>query len=200
MDRKQFIQSLGALGLGSGLCPLLGSATASAQATAPTQAPEAPQHPCEQKVKFAEAWITRLCTVLDQNLDEPTKTRILLANGHACARNYLDNEGGEVRPAKFEELIARLHATGGNESARAEGNVIHFQYMQNYQGKPAPEGTCLCPLVESKPAGLSGTYCLCSVGYIEELFGRKFGQKVKVGLVESVLRGGKRCKFTIELA
>jgi predicted hydrocarbon binding protein len=38
------------------------------------------------------------------------------------------------------------------------------------------------------------------VGYIQELFGRTFGQPVKVELLESVLHGGKRCKFKIELA
>jgi hypothetical protein len=151
-------------------------------------------------MKFAEAWVTRLVGVLDSNLDESTRAKVMLANGHACAANYLDHEGGEVRPAKFEEVVAKLKASGGNEAMRAEGSVIHFQFVQNYQGKDAPESACLCPLVESKPAGLSPTYCLCSVGYIEEIFGRKFGQPVKVGLVSSVLRGGKRCAFTIQLA
>ncbi|MEW6364151.1 MAG: DUF6144 family protein [Acidobacteriota bacterium] len=68
------------------------------------------------------------------------------------------------------------------------------------QRAPLPDSFCLRPLVESKPKGLSASYCLCSVGYIQELFSRAFGQPVTVELLDSVFRGGKRCKFKIEVA
>jgi hypothetical protein len=199
VDRKQFIHSLGMVGLGSGLCPMLGAASAGAQQATPGPAAAAPTHTCAEKMKFAEGWATRFFAALDQTVDEATRAKLMRANGHACAANYLDHEGGQVRPAKFADFIVQLRANP-SEAARAEGDVIHFQFTHNYQGKDAPEAACLCPLVETKPVGLSGTYCLCSVGYLEEIFGRKFGQPVKVTLVDSVLRGGPRCKFTIELA
>jgi len=42
---------------------------------------------------------------------------------------------------------------------------------------------------------LSPTYCLCSVGYVREMHERVLGRPVEVELADSVLRGGKRCRF-----
>jgi hypothetical protein len=55
-------------------------------------------------------------------------------------------------------------------------------------------------MVESKPAGLSRTFCQCSVGYVGEMFRQKFGRPVTVELLDSVLYGGKRCRFKITVA
>ena len=76
--------------------------------------------------------------------------------------------------------------------------MIYFQFTSSAEtGKASPESICLCSMVESKPAGLSPTYCLCSVGYVKELFEQTFGQPVDVELLDSVLYGGKRCKFKV---
>ncbi|HQT92614.1 MAG TPA: DUF6144 family protein, partial [Candidatus Kryptobacter bacterium] len=58
-------------------------------------------------------------------------------------------------------------------------------------------GYCLCPLVESGPEGLSGTYCDCSVGYVREMFRTYTGKAVSVELLESLKRGGRTCRFGI---
>ena len=52
-------------------------------------------------------------------------------------------------------------------------------------------------MVESKPAGLSSTYCACSLGYVKEMFEQKFGRNVDIEMLDSVLNGGKRCRFKI---
>jgi predicted hydrocarbon binding protein len=52
-------------------------------------------------------------------------------------------------------------------------------------------------MVESKPEGMSATYCHCSVGYVQKMNELKFGRSVDVELIDSVLMGGKRCKFKI---
>lgn len=72
-------------------------------------------------------------------------------------------------------------------------------------GKPGPAaldkstGHCFSPLVENRPKGLSATYCQCSVGYMKESFRVLAGKEPKVELLESVLRGGKECRFRIEV-
>ena len=45
----------------------------------------------------------------------------------------------------------------------------------------------------------SKTLCLCSRGWMEETFGTVTSKKVKVKLVETVLTGGKRCYFKMQL-
>jgi len=197
MERRKFLESIGKCGIGAGLCSLLALPSASQTQDTETQLPG---HSCQERIEFAEGWLKNFMRVLDENADDQTKRRIMEANGIACARNYLESTGRVIEPIPFEEWVARVKEQGGGGAIQIEGNTIYYQYLKNYQGLDAPEDFCLCPFVETKPEGLSATYCHCSVGYIMELFERRFGRPVKVELLESVLRGGKRCKFKIELA
>jgi len=55
----------------------------------------------------------------------------------------------------------------------------------------------LCSLVEDRPPNLSPTFCLCSLGYVREMFARQVGRPVQVELVRSVHRGDRECRFTV---
>jgi len=55
----------------------------------------------------------------------------------------------------------------------------------------------LCSLVEDGPPDLSPTFCLCSLGYVREMFARQVGRPVQVELVRSVHRGDRECRFTV---
>jgi hypothetical protein len=52
-------------------------------------------------------------------------------------------------------------------------------------------------MVENKPEGLSTIYCQCSIGYVKVQHELALKRTVEVELVDSVLRGGNRCKFKI---
>ena len=83
-------------------------------------------------------------------------------------------------------------------SYRVDGDAIYFQYVSAAEtGQASAEGACLCPLVESKPAGLSSTYCQCSVGYVKAMHELLLNRTVEVKLVDSVIMGGKRCQFKL---
>ena len=194
MDRKEFLRSAGLAGLGTGMCCLMGRTVA-----AQDQAVAAPIHSCQEKVDFAQGWVTRFMDVLDGGLDAAARARIMEANGQACFRAYTKSVNRHITPVPFESWAESARQHPGDE-IRVEGRTVYLAYLTNYQGKPVPEGACLCPLVESKPAGLSATYCHCSVGYIAEWLGQTFGRPVTVELQESVLRGGKRCRFKIDVA
>jgi len=43
-------------------------------------------------------------------------------------------------------------------------------------------------------------FCLCSVGYVKEMHERTFGRSCEVELLDSVLYGGKRCRFRITVS
>ena len=55
-------------------------------------------------------------------------------------------------------------------------------------------------MVGATPAGLLRTFGHCSVGYVKELYEQRFARHVKVELLDSVLYGGKRCRFKITVA
>ncbi len=181
----------------TGIAPTL--AATAATATAAPAGP--PVTSAEQRVAFGERWAKQFFDVLDAELDAPTRERIMRANGRACHEGAVKNKAFRELPHSVDEFIAHIHTfPGGKDVIRREGDTVYFSYVQNPRGLKVADGYCLCPLVETGPAGLSGTYCFCSVGYVQHMFELMAGHPVRVQLLESLKRGGKGCKFRIDLA
>lgn len=202
MNRKDFLAKAAQLGAGCCGVSLFGTgvlAARQAPPAAPSLAPPssaAPPTPDGKRVEWARVWARRFFDVLDQELDEPTRRRILQRNGEVCHQGA--RRGSKPRVVTIEEMVAAIAGEDGPESIRREGDVIFFTYMKRLGGVPVA-GHCLCPLVEDSPPGLSGTFCECSVGYVRDMFRTSLGRKVKVDLLESLKRGGKACRFRIEV-
>jgi hypothetical protein len=155
-------------------------------AGAPALAAQAPQpSPCEKKFAFAQTWAKRLINILDADFDEATRTRLLEAAGRECYRS--GHPDGKEKP-DLEKTLAGLAKFTGPENLRRTGEVIDIN-LNNAK--------CLCPLAETGPEGLSGTYCVCSAGYMKTMFS-PFG-KPRVEIVDTVKRGGKSCRFRVTL-
>lgn len=199
MERRNFVKATTACCMGIGLCSIL-EASGGDQDQKQDIAPSPPSHSTEERMEFAEGWLKNFMQVLDSTLDDRTRRQVMEANGELCARNYLKSIGREMKPVPLETWIDRKKKQASDGSFQIEGKTVYLKFLKNYQGLDAPEGSCLCPFVETKPAGLSATYCHCSVGYIKELLRQTLDHPVHVELVESVLRGGKRCTFRIDLA
>jgi predicted hydrocarbon binding protein len=57
--------------------------------------------------------------------------------------------------------------------------------------------SCTCPLVKR---GLTpAAQCECTLGWQEETYSKILGRPVKASLRESILRGGNRCVFQVEV-
>ncbi len=204
MDRKAFFSGLGRVCVGSCLCTAaIGEALGAAPADAGKEASPGDKTAARavKRMEFVDDWIRRFMGVLDENLDAATRRKIMMANGRICFTEWIASEGKPVSRVPFEEGAARHREPSPDGSVRVEGNTIYFAFAGSAEtGQPSPEGICLCPMVERKPAGLSRTYCLCSVGYVKEMHERTFGRPCEVELLDSVLYGGKRCKFKITVA
>ena len=205
MDRKSFLKTGGCCAalaaLGRLASPARGAAPEAAPDAArpspPSPAPAVPLTPAEERVRFSETWAKRFFDVLDAHLDAPTREAIMRANGRACHEG--GNPGRKVEPTDIDTFIARVRAYIGEDAIRRDGDVVTFHYVQSPRGLKVADGYCLCPLVETGPAGLSGTYCWCSVGYVQHMFETEVGRPAKVELLESLKRGGKGCKFRVTL-
>lgn len=179
MDRKQFLTVL-----------------AGAPCCAPAQTPPQSQGTsCERKMEFAQRWTKRLFDVLDKQLDEPARVRLMETMGELCYKHA----HGSQSPLTLDDFIEKFRKRAGDEHIRREGNIVYFRYYANPAGLKVSDGFCLCPLVETGSANLSGTYCHCSVGYVREMFSGMAGHPVRVELLESLKRGGKTCSFKIHL-
>ena len=88
-----------------------------------------------------------------------------------------------------------------------EGNII-------YQSKPPadPEAyknattqeelikaACFCPIVKSTLDKMPRSFCYCGAGWSKQLYETVFGEKLRIEVVETVIDGGKLCKYAIHL-
>jgi hypothetical protein len=228
MGRKEFLAALGCAGAGACMCgavlgmraawgdesPPAGESQQSGESETPsgTGSPaseETSTRPGEKSVaraakrmEFVDGWVPRFFQVVDEELDEPTRRSLMVANGKACFCAYAPNMQRRAEPAT-PERIAQWVAQRGKESGYwMDGEAIVSEYLGSAEtGQASPEGVCLCPTVEAQNAkSISPTYCWCSVGYVKEMHERIFGRPVTVELTHSVLKGDPRCRFRIALA
>jgi predicted hydrocarbon binding protein len=137
--------------------------------------------------EFTERWVTNLVEAMEAHLDEAARTALMESCGRACAR------GGAIASAEkctgdVDRLVSTLEKSIGKGNAERDGNAVHVVYPK-----------CLCHLVAKGPAQLPETYCLCSRGWLKEMFETVVGSPVEVDLLESVKRGAERCRFTVRL-
>jgi hypothetical protein len=176
MKRKEFIKT--ACGLG-----LAGSAAALG-----VQAQTTPAKPEKARDRFKEAWVKELMDGMEKIVDPETRGRLMNACGRACARR-----GGMLKTAeKFKgDVAGYVAAVGpqvGKDLCRMEGETVHWGYPR-----------CYCELVADGPERLPETYCLCSAGWVQEVFERVAGHPVRVEVVQTIKRGAPDCRFLVRL-
>jgi hypothetical protein len=212
IDRKAFVKVLGRASLGTCLCGAVLGAQRVLGMEAGRQAPAAPApqtKPGERstaraatRMEFVDRWVPRFFAVLDAELDEPTRRRIMVANGKACFSAFRPDLKRRADPATRERIAAWVASRGQAGGYSMDGDTIVMEYTGSAEtGQPSPEGVCLCPTAEAQGAKrITPTFCWCSVGYVKEMHERVFGRPVNVELAQSVLMGHPRCRFRITLA
>ncbi len=199
MNRKQFMANVTKLCAGSCFCAMMGGVSElNADDKLAGEEPKAEKPRSEKRIEFAEKWLTRFMDILGKNVDEATFNKIIEENGRGCFSDWIDETGQTVKQITLEEFTEWVDKNVRDDAFKVEGNIIYFQFTSSAEtGDRSKPGQCLCPFAENKPEGLSPRYCHCSVGYVKEWFGRKFGMPVEVELLSSVLRGDDWCKFKI---
>jgi hypothetical protein len=209
MDRKEFLATLGRIGVGTCMCGAVLGMRAACGAEAPKATEAPPSVPGDRtaaraakRMEFVDGWVPRFFRVVDEHLDEPTRRRLMAANGKACFRAYAPDMKPRPAPATPERIARWVSERGPAAGYSMQDGVITFEYVGSAEtGQPSPEGVCLCPTAEAQSAAtMSPTYCWCSAGYVRELHERIFGRPVNVELTQAVLMGHPRCRFRITLA
>jgi len=156
--------------------------------------------PCTEKMDFTQKWVKRFFEILDQQIDEKTRKKLMQTNGAACAKGAYGEIPG-TKAATLEEIdktITLYQQKLGKENIYRADNIVYFNYVGNSKGLKISDGYCLCPMIENGPVTLSPTYCQCSVGYVQYMFQRFITFKpVRAELLESLRGGGKACRFKI---
>lgn len=61
------------------------------------------------------------------------------------------------------------------------------------------KAACFCPIVQAASEKMPRTFCYCGAGWAEQLWSEVVGQSVKVEIIETVVDGGRMCKFAVHL-
>ena len=135
---------------------------------------------------FTGQRVVNLIAQLDEALDEATRAGIMEACGRKCAR------AGAVEAARQANgdvgtLVATLRGWIGDDNIAIDGDTVSVRYPK-----------CFCEMAHGIE-GLSPTYCLCSAGWLSEMFETASGHPVGVLIHETVIRGGTACRFTVKL-
>lgn len=152
--------------------------------------------------KFAE-WVREAMTKLDDLVDQSTRDRIMQNCGRNCSLEY-----GEVIQCARERFRQRRNLDDYLNSEmrmhrqrirlKREGDILY----QVYEPRSGAKGArCFCSLLRNLPQdqSISLTYCHCSKGFVRNYWEQVFGKPVKVEILESVISGGKECRFAIYL-
>jgi hypothetical protein len=191
MNRKQFFRAAGHAGA---CCLLLGPSNLLAGAQEKTD-PDPALKRCTERIEFAKRWVGCFVGLMDQQLDEATKLKLMHASGRSCFLHW--NGPDPAEPGSMDKLLTtakKYREKYGPDMIRVEGDVVHFQYEPSEGGH-----ACLCAIFEDGPESLSPTYCQCSVGYVQSWMARISGRPAKAELLESARTGGDHCRFRITL-
>jgi predicted ArsR family transcriptional regulator len=186
MKRNDFFKTCGAGICGCGVLGLLAPLAARADDTAaPAAAVPQDYELLKQQLEGARERFAKLITIMDEQLDEAARGRILQGLGSQCSQPYA---------AFFNKYRGNLQGfldkikTAWVERAEYDEKTGILRVI----GKPAP---CACPLV--KIGRTPAEFCECSRGWTQAAYSTVLGKPVTVEIEESVLRGGTRCSFRI---
>lgn len=203
INRKEFIGALGKISFGTCMCAAAsGMRAAFGSQTSQTKPGDKTVERAAKRMEFGDLWVKRFFDVLDRTVDETTRKKLMMENGKACYIDYAGPSKQQPGPDALERFTKWIEKNGKNKGYSVEGKVISFEFVSSAEtGQESPEGICLCSMGEAQTAGkFSSTFCLCSVGYVKEMHERVLGRPVEVELADSILRGGKRCKFKMTVA
>ena len=127
--------------------------------------------------------------VASSRMDEPALNEILRALGDYCGStdNNLHKFHGD-----FDGYRKYIKQT-------LSGDDVTYDRERGILTMSSPERTdCFCPLIGIR-YNTPKVVCNCSLGWQQHTWEAILGKPVKVELVESVLRGGKRCVFKIHV-
>ncbi len=178
--RRAFVRSACLMGF----CACAAASTDTASDSGRTTNPEKP--PAGMPRKWIAALLPLMATI------DPDEARRILKR---CSSSHYEDL----------EMDVTLHPFRGDVPAfidflRTEWNwVVDFDPATGVALVNENKSECVCPLISRDHGADLGTLCACSEGFAERMFSAVAGRPVHAEVTESILRGGERCRYRIEL-
>lgn len=142
------------------------------------------------RLDAARVRYAKLIALLSREVDSVTYKQLLRSLGRECALQH--------RASTFEKYKGNIK--GFLEAIQSPSGWVEKAEYDEEQGIiriTDRNPKCSCPLVEKGVT--SADQCDCTLGWQEETYSRILGRRVKAELEESVLRGGSRCVYRIQV-
>ncbi|MBN1362635.1 MAG: hypothetical protein JW993_18705 [Sedimentisphaerales bacterium] len=170
----------------AGLCAC-GARAVNAAQTGESESAPAPE---EKPATMPQKWIVTLLPLLAGG-DQEYARRVL----KGCSASHYEHLKMQ---ATLEPFIGKLPAF--LDFLRTQwGWIIEHDRANGVITINENKSSCVCPLVPKKHGAELGILCYCSEGFAEKMFSAVVGAPVRAEVTESILRGGKRCRYRIEL-
>ena len=182
MDRRSLLKN--ACGTGACGCLLAGLLNpADAIAETETKKPE----PQDWRLSFVKKRYIALMQILYEQLGPEDFSKMIQKMGKRCSGSIKSISDCQNQPDKYFKMLKdRWHEDSHYDKEKGVIKIISAERTE-----------CTCPLIDTK--NTPGYVCDCSLGWQKQTFETVLGKKVDVEIEESLLRGGKRCIFTITI-
>lgn len=140
-----------------------------------------------QKSEFLHNWISNLMKSMERHLEKKLRTDLLEDCGRACAKRHAQKEALKFK-GDLEGWMSTMKKWVGGENVQREKSSVRVVYSK-----------CYCPLVQGASPFMSETYCNCSRGWLKEVFETVMEKPIAVKLEDSIMKGGKQCRFIISI-
>lgn len=139
------------------------------------------------KVDFAQKRFAALVAILDETLDESQRKKVWERLGREHGREYrnlTDRYQGNLK-GFLDDIRREWVETAEYDPAKGTIRIVDKSPV------------CTCPLVRRDLTPPS--FCDCTLGWQKEVYSAVTGRPVEATLEESILRGGNRCVFRIQI-
>ena len=181
MKRKDFLKKICI----SGICACSGSAFLS-QKEATADDNQTAQNE-DWRLGFSRTRYTELMRILQSKLSNKEFDEIIQALGRECSAKvgFIQNYKGDI-----EGYLKELKKRWNEDSTYDQDKGIITVASQERKA-------CVCPLIDTEK--VSDEVCNCSLGWQKQTFETVLEKKVDVRIIESIIRGGKKCSFEIKI-
>lgn len=148
-------------------------------------------------------WVKAAIDRLDAEVDEQTVVRIMESCGRNCSeKNHSVIKTYLLKRNKFNSVDEFIDAEVQNPmlgtKLERDGDTLYHVYTPKSFSPPL---RCYCALFNELPIEekVSSTYCTCSKAFVKKIWEAVLEKPVEVELQESVISGGKTCRFKITM-
>ncbi|MFX0055392.1 MAG: GyrI-like domain-containing protein [Candidatus Hermodarchaeota archaeon] len=154
-------------------------------------------------------WVIAAIERLDKLADEEQKCAIISKCAHD--RPFEDIHRFKEIFKESQDIDRVLEVYGEDlpwlEKPYREGKILYTskppanreEYDKAQTQDELIRAACFCPIVHAALEKMPRTFCYCGAGWAEQLWSEVVGQSVRVEIVETVVDGGRMCKFAVYL-